>query len=308
MPEGVWLEVALNGPWARRRQPGIPVTRAEIVEEAVACADAGAAVVHLHAYDETSGSPREAYDLYAPVFEAIRSRRDVLCYPTVPMGARPSQGPEEARARYEVVERLGRAGLIEWSVVDPGAVTLATFAELRDGADGFLYANSASDVRTGLQLCDELGLVPSYAVYEPGFLRTGAALRAAVPGSTRPVYRFMFSTAFAFGLPPAGWALDSCLRLLDACDPGAHWMIAGLGVELDALWDAALALGGHLRVGLEDAPLGCPRPNVELVTEAARAVHRAGRALATPEEIRRATVGGKPRPPAGALTGEEQGP
>jgi 3-keto-5-aminohexanoate cleavage enzyme len=66
MPEGVWLEAALNGPWTRRRQPGIPVTRAEIVEQAVACADAGAAILHLHAYDEGSGSPRDAYDLYAP--------------------------------------------------------------------------------------------------------------------------------------------------------------------------------------------------------------------------------------------------
>ena len=288
MAEGVWLEAALNGPWTRRRQPGIPVTPAEIVDQAVACADAGAAIVHLHAYDG-SGRPREAYDLYAPVFEAIRSRRDVICYPTVPMGARPSQGPAEARARYEVVERLGRAGLIEWSVVDPGSVTLATFAELREGEDGVLYANSASDVRAGLELCGEVGLVPSYAVYEPGFLRTGAALRAAVPGSPSAVYRFMFSTTFAFGLPPTGWALDSCLRLLDASDPRATWMVAGLGVELDELRDVAVARGGHLRVGLEDAPLGCPSSNAELVAEVSRAVQQAGRPLATASQIRRAT-------------------
>jgi uncharacterized protein (DUF849 family) len=152
-------------------------------------------------------------------------------------------------------------------------------------------------VRTGLELCDELGLVPSYAVYEPGFLRTGAALRAAVPGRSRPVYRFMFSTTFAFGLPPADWALDSCLRLLGTCDPGAPWMIAGLGVELDEVWDVAIARGGHLRVGLEDAPLGCAKPNVELVAEACRAVERAGRALAGPAQIRRATVGGDRRRP-----------
>ncbi len=173
MTDGVWLEVALNGPWTRQRQPRMPVTRAQLVEEAVACADAGAAIVHVHAYDEGAGRPREAYDLYAPVFEGIRSRRDVVCYPTVPMGAHPSSGPEEARTRYEVVDRLARAGLIEWSVVDPGAVTLATRTELADGADGFLYANSASDVRAGLAVCGEYGLVPSYAVYEPGFLRTG---------------------------------------------------------------------------------------------------------------------------------------
>jgi uncharacterized protein (DUF849 family) len=109
----------------------------------------------------------------------------------------------------------------------------------------------------------------------------------------------MFSTAFAFGLPPAEWALDSCLRLLDACAAGSAWMIAGLGVELDELWDVAMARGGHLRVGLEDAPLGCARPNVELVAEACRAVQQSGRALATPSEIRRATVGREQQPSAG---------
>lgn len=291
-PDGVWLEVALNGAWTRRRQPGMPVTRAQIVEDAVACADAGAAIVHVHAYDESSGTPREAYEIYAPVFEDIRSRTDVICYPTVPMGPHPSAGPDEARARYEVVERLARAGLIEWSVVDPGSVNLATVAELREGGDGFLYANSASDVRAGLSLCGEQGLVPSYAVYEPGFLRTGALLRHAVPGAPRPVYRFMFSTGFAFGCPPTEWALDAYLRLLDAVDPGSPWMVAGLGVQLDQLRDAALELGGHLRVGLEDAPLGCTATNAELVLGAVGAVRAAGRRLASPAEIRRSTQKG----------------
>lgn len=291
--DGVWLEVALNGAWTRRRQPGMPVTRAQIVEDAVACAEAGAAIVHVHAYDESSGTPREAYDIYAPVFEGIRSRTDVICYPTVPMGPHPSAGPDEARARYEVVERLARAGLIEWSVVDPGSVNLATVAELREGVDGFLYANSASDVRAGLALCGEHHLVPSYAVYEPGFLRAGAVLRHAAPGVSRPVYRFMFSTGFTFGYPPTEWALDACLRLLDAVDPGSPWMVAGLGVELDPLWDVAIALGGHLRVGLEDAPLGCTATNAELVLAAARAVQAAGCRLASASEIRRSTGEGR---------------
>lgn len=287
--DGVWLEVALNGAWTPRRQPGMPVTRAQIVEDAIACADAGAAIIHVHAYDETSGTPREAYEIYAPIFEGIRSRTDAICYPTVPMGPHPSAGPDEARARYEVVERLARAGLIEWSVVDPGSVNLATVAELREGGDGFLYANSASDVRAGLTLCGQHRLVPSYAIYEPGFLRAGAVLRNAVPGALRPVYRFMFSTGFTFGCPPTEWALDNYLRLLDAADPGSSWMVAGLGVQLDELWEAALALGGHLRVGLEDAPLGCTATNAELVLAAARAVQSAGRRLASAPEIRRST-------------------
>ena len=49
-----WLEVALNGPWTRKRQPGIPVSVAEIVEQGIACVNAGASIVHVHAYDENT--------------------------------------------------------------------------------------------------------------------------------------------------------------------------------------------------------------------------------------------------------------
>ncbi|HXW28522.1 MAG TPA: 3-keto-5-aminohexanoate cleavage protein, partial [Xanthobacteraceae bacterium] len=51
----VWIEAALNGPWGRHRQPGIPITVAEIVADGLAAADAGAAIIHVHAYDSASG-------------------------------------------------------------------------------------------------------------------------------------------------------------------------------------------------------------------------------------------------------------
>jgi uncharacterized protein (DUF849 family) len=47
----VWIEAALNGPWSRALQPGIPDTVEAIVAEGVACARAGATIIHTHAYD-----------------------------------------------------------------------------------------------------------------------------------------------------------------------------------------------------------------------------------------------------------------
>ena len=47
-----WLEASLNGPWSRERQPLIPILVGEIVEQGIACARAGAAIIHAHAYDE----------------------------------------------------------------------------------------------------------------------------------------------------------------------------------------------------------------------------------------------------------------
>ena len=59
MPK-VWIECALNGAWTRERQPAIPISRNAIIADGVAAAEAGAAIIHLHAYDETTGRQKEA--------------------------------------------------------------------------------------------------------------------------------------------------------------------------------------------------------------------------------------------------------
>src|SRR3546814_10721994 len=76
MNKKVWLEVALNGPWSREKQPGIPLSADEIVWEALACADEGASILHFHAYDEQSGRQRDDYEIYAPIIERIRKSEE----------------------------------------------------------------------------------------------------------------------------------------------------------------------------------------------------------------------------------------
>ncbi|MFB9383564.1 3-keto-5-aminohexanoate cleavage protein [Pseudonocardia petroleophila] len=288
----VWLEAALNGPWGRDRQPGIPVTADEIVADALAAAGAGAAVIHLHAYDERSGRQRDAYEIYAPIIERIRSSVDVVCCPTIPFaGSGDSTEPLSPAERFAAVERLLEAGLIEWSVVDPGSVNISLADDVAQGREGFVYANAESHVRHGLALAQAHRMTPSYAIYEPGFLRLGAALHRAVPGAPQPVYRFMFTDQFTFGFPPQEWALQAYLRLLRDEAPGAPWMVAGLGVDVEPLIGAAVRAGGHVRAGLEDAPLGCPDGNRELVERAARLITDAGGTLATAAQVRAGTAG-----------------
>jgi len=288
-----WLKVALNGPWSRAKQPGIPISADEIVEDAVACAGEGAAIVHFHAYDVATGRQRDAYEIYAPIIERIRARSDAICYPTLPLTA--SVGEMTAARRFEAVERLAEAGLIEWTVLDTGTTHIVTLAQIAEGRDGFVYANADADMRRGMALATTHRLTPSFAIYEPGFLRTGAALARAHPAAPRPIYRFMFSEQFTFGLPPTEWALDAYLRLLQAEDAAAPWMIAGLGVELERLMPSAIEQGGHVRVGLEDAPLGCRSSNRTLVARAVAAIGDAGRTIASASTIRNAS---RPAPAA----------
>lgn len=194
MATRTWLEVALNGPWGRKRQPGIPVRVADIVAEGVACAREGAAIVHVHAYDESTGRQRDDADPYARIIEGIRAQADCIVYPTIPFG-----GEHTAQSRYAAIEALGRRGLLECAVVDPGSVNL----------DGFVYLNPDDHIRHGLALAGE-----------------------------------------------------------------------------------AAARGGHVRVGLEDAPFGTARGNLDWVRAARREIEAAGASLASAADVR-AALGGR---------------
>ena len=283
----VWLEVALNGPWSRDRQPGIPIVASEIVAQALACAAQGAAIVHFHPYDPETGRQRDAYEIYAPILEEIRSKSDVICYGTLPFaGDVDAAVPMSAAKRYEAVEKLAASGLLEWTVVDPGSTNISTLEELPIGHQGFVYTNPDSHIRQGLALSEQHGLVPSYAIYEPGFMRLGAALARCYPRLTKPVYRLMFSDRLSFGFPPRVWAIDAYLALLQELDGDAAWMVAGLGALIEPLIPEIVCRGGHVRVGLEDAPFGHPVGNVEQVAQARSRIEAAGASLATPSQIR----------------------
>ena len=65
MTKKVWLEVALNGPWGRQRQPRIPIEPSEIIAEGIAAAEAGAAIIHVHAYDPATGKQNDDPEIYA---------------------------------------------------------------------------------------------------------------------------------------------------------------------------------------------------------------------------------------------------
>ena len=164
-------------------------------------------------------------------------------------------------------------------MVDPGSVNIA----------GYIYINPEEHVRHGLALAARYGFRPAYAIYEPGFVRLGAALARAVNGAPQPAYRFMFSEGFSFGFPPAEYALDAYLRLLASEAPGAPWMVGGLAVDVLKLAPAAIARGGHVRVGLEDAPLGSLRSNLEWVQAARRVIERTGATLASVDDVRQAS-------------------
>ena len=288
MSEGkTWLEVSLNGPWGRGRAPRIPVTVDEIVREGIACAKAGAAIIHVHAYDEASGKPKEDVEIYTRIITGIRNSCEAIVYPTIPiLGMAPFPKDAPAAERFATMAQLAERGLLEWAAVDPGSVNFAYYDELREDREGFVYLNSEEHIRYALSVARKHRVHPAYAIYEPGFMRLGATLHWRC-SSPSPIYRFMFTSGYTFGFPPDDYGLTAYLNLLDQVAPGAQWMLGGLSVDVLPLIPRAVVEGGHVRVGLEDAPFDSQRSNLEWVEEAARRIDSAGGELARPEDVRK---------------------
>jgi len=286
----VWIEAALNGPWGRERQPGIPITVEEIVADGLSAAEAGAAIIHVHAYDPATGRQNDQWQTYARIIEGIRSKVDVIVYPTIPL-AGSDYASANAQRRFSHTAELAKRGLLEWTVCDPGSCNFLRFEEVADASAGFVYQNPMADIREGLRLSREHKIHPGYAIYEPGFTRLGAALADAIDGLPAPIYRFMFSDEFAWGFPAETDYLDTHLRLLSSVVRRAHWMVAGLGVDIRPLIAPAVQRGGHVRVGLEDAPWRTQLTNRQWVEEAAGLIRKAGGEPASAGDVRIALSG-----------------
>ena len=177
----IWIEAALNGPWTRQKQKGIPIAVDDIVADGIAAAEAGAAIVHAHAYDVTTGRQKDDWEIYARIIEGIRAKVDVIVYPTIPS---PGLGQEQDTNRFGHTLELAKRGLIEWAVIDPGSVHITRFDDL---AHGGVYMNPHEDIMEGMRIARAHNVHPSYAIYEPGFTRLGAALAAIAPPSPTPI-------------------------------------------------------------------------------------------------------------------------
>jgi len=283
----VWIEAALNGGWSRALQPGIPDTVEAIIAEGVACARAGATIVHVHAYD--GGGPQtHDWQVYARIIEGIRNEVDVPIYPSYPAFTTNGDASlADAAVRFAHIEALVARGLIEFAIVDPGSANFTLTKTTAAAPPAGTYMNPEDHVRHALDFSARHGLHPDLAIYEPGFLRAGAALGRAA-GTKTPIYRLMFCNVIAVGFPPKPYALSAYLSLLEEEAPGAPWMIAGVSADIRPLIAETVRRGGHIRVGLEDAPLGTKASNLELVEEAVRMVRDHGGEPATPAEMRQA--------------------
>jgi len=276
MSSRVVITCALTGVAADRKQcPAIPYTPEEIAEEARRAYEAGASVVHIHARED-DGSPSHRVAVYREILERTRAKCDVILnFSTGAVGV-----PAEERIAHirDLRPEIGALNM--------GSMNYAKYSpQRRDFVFDFVFANPFKDIRMFVETMRQGGVKPELECFDTGHIRNHEPL--VDMGLLAPPIQFSLILGVLGGAPPTAQTLAFMAGLLP---PRSTWEVIGISHNQWELVAAALALGGNIRVGLEDnfyvAPGVMARSNADLVEKAVRMVRDIGREVASAAEAR----------------------
>lgn len=246
--------------------PNLPITPDEIAEDVSKCYRLGVSVVHVHAR-HNDGKPAFEKEIYEEIFEKIREKcpEIIICAST---SGRIFRNIEE---RSQVLDLKP-----EMATLSVGTVNFATNPSF----------NTLDSVKFLAERMRELGIKPEVEIFEPGFINT--ALYLVKKGHLSYPLHFNLLLG-SLGSIPAGHR--DLVYLVDSIPAGNTWSATGIGRFQIQINTAAIIMGGHVRVGLEDAIYYHhatlePATNEKLVERIVRIAREVGREVATPEEAR----------------------
>ena len=273
----VVISAALTGVLATREQcPAIPYTAVEIAEEAKRAAEAGAAIVHIHARN-AEGGPEWRVETFAEILSEVRARTEVIVnFSTGAIGIPPEQRIAHIR---DLRPEIGALNM--------GSMNYAIYSEKKKVFyHDHVFANPFKDIQFFLEAMNGAGVRPELECFDTGHIANTAPLIDM--GVLRPPYQFSLIMGVLGGIPGTTRHLTNQVDTLPA---ESHWQVIGIGLKQWALVAAAISMGGNVRVGLEDnfyvEEGRMAKSNGDLVQKAARLVHDLGRDVATVDEARK---------------------
>ena len=271
------ITAALTGVLATREQcPAIPYTPREIGEEAARAAEAGAAIVHIHART-ASGGPDWSVETFSAIFAEVRARTDVIVnFSTGAVGI-----PKEERIAHV------RGLRPEMAALNMGSMNYAIYsAKKKAFHHDHVFANPFSDIQFFLEAMNEAGVRPEMECFDAGHI--GNTRPLIDMGVLRQPYQFSLIMGVLGGIPGTTRQL---VNQVDSLPADSHWQVIGIGLNQWPLVAAGITMGGNVRVGLEDnfylEEGMMAKSNGDLVAKAARLCRELGSEVASPAEARR---------------------
>jgi uncharacterized protein (DUF849 family) len=278
------LSVAVTGNQTTLQQhPRLPCTPEQIATACIESAEAGAAIVHIHVrYPD--GRPSMELDHYREVVDRIRdSRVDVLINLTTGPGQRfiPSDDdPKVAAPGTTLMEPMRRVEHIIALKPDICSLDLNT---MWSGTSAVI--NAPKSITVMAQAMREAGSKPELEVFDSGDIQLAKALIAQGVLDEPPLFQIVTGIRYGFECTPETMAYAK--SILPA---GANWAGFGIGRMAFPMVAQVYMLGGHVRIGLEDAVNirkgELAENNAAMARKAAHIIDELGGELATAKEAR----------------------
>ncbi|MBW6527044.1 3-keto-5-aminohexanoate cleavage protein [Sphingomonas sp. RHCKR7] len=247
----------------KEHTPHVPITVSEIVDDVLAAHDLGAGIAHLHARDALTGAPEVDPDTFAAIIEGIR--RDapelVVC---VSLSGRNVSDPEVRAAPLRLDGELKP---------DMGSLTLSSLNFVQQAS-----VNSPSTIQFLARRMHDRGIMPELEVFDLGMINYLRYMRSRAM-LTPPFYcNVLFGNIAGLQASATEWGAVEAVMPEDII-----WAAAGIGAAQTPAVSLAVALGRHVRVGLEDniwldrgrATLATNRQLIERVVRLAAVAERA---------------------------------
>ena len=274
--------------------PHLPVTPAEIADAAIGAAQAGAAIVHLHARDPQSGAPTQDPEIFERFLPKIASACDVVVNLTT-----------GGAATMTIEERLQPALRLKPEVasLNMGSMNFGLYEMLGryknfkhdwerpylEGSDDRIFKNTFRDIAYILESCASNGTRFEIECYDIGHLYTAAHFL------DRKVVKPPLFIQSVFGIRGGiGGHPEDVIHMKRTADrlfgDQYYWSVLGAGSNQMRIATQAAVMGGNVRVGLEDSLwLGrgqLAKSNAEQVAKVRRLLEELGLAVATPDDAR----------------------
>jgi uncharacterized protein (DUF849 family) len=268
------------------KSPHVPVTPEQIANSALEAAGAGATIVHCHVRNVKTGKGARDVDLYRDVMERIRAKNtDVIINFTGGMGADLDVGPGEEPMKWGAgTDLVGpEERYIHIKELRPEICTI-DMGTMNFGDGNAIMVQTPAQLRACAKLIQSYGVKAEMEVFDSGHLWFSKQLVSEGLFDDRPLFQL------CLGIPwGAPFDVETMTYQKAQLPPNAIWASFAIGRNEFPAVAAAVLLGGHVRVGLEDnlwLEKGVHATNGKLVEKAVNIIELLGTKIATPDEGR----------------------
>lgn len=267
------ITVATTGAWPKKENnPNVPMTPREIAEDVYDCWQAGAAIAHLHMRDDEGNGSMDTAKFRETV-EILRGEHpdcDIVLNMTTSGVLIKDEDLRKAHLR-ELRPEMG--------TFDCGSMNWLHSA---------VFLNSPQFLESLGKDMQEWGIKPEIEVFDPGMI--GNAAYFLKKGVLKAPLHFQFCMGCANGIPGSMKNLVFMKETMETLCPGSTWSCFGVGHCALEMTYGAVAMGGHIRVGMEDNVMYSKgvlaQSNRQFVERAARIIREYGNEVATPADAR----------------------